>query len=244
MEPWIATDIKASRAQESSPGHDVLESGMSRHLPLEPPRILLFHKPYGVLSQFTDGAGRPTLADYVREPGLYAAGRLDADSEGLLVLTSTAWVKSRLMDPAPETEACWAQVEVAAGVDVEAALARLRGRRARRRTHAPGAGASTPGNGGAHAAPGLKGCRSASADPARGRGTGGSVDDLSRNQVRRMAATVGLPTLRLVRAAVGPWRLDGLASGGIRRVRAFRRAISPRPAGVKALRRPALEHRG
>ena len=61
-----------------------------------PPRILLFHKPYGVLSQFTDAAGRPTLTDFVREPGLYAAGRLDFDSEGLLVLTSTAWVKTRL----------------------------------------------------------------------------------------------------------------------------------------------------
>ena len=100
---------------------------MSRNVPLDPPRILLFHKPYGVLAQFTDGNGRPTLADYVREPGLYAAGRLDADSEGLLVLTSTAWVKARLMDPAQETpKTYWAQVEIAPGVDVEAALEALR----------------------------------------------------------------------------------------------------------------------
>jgi 23S rRNA pseudouridine2457 synthase len=200
---------------------------MSRNVPVEPPRILLFHKPYGVLCQFTDGAGRATLADYVREPGLYAAGRLDADSEGLLVLTSTAWVKARLTDPAHETpKTYWAQVEVLPDVDIEAALERLREgveladgptRPARARRLDPEA------TGGAHVAPGLKGLphRDPPIRPRPGRETAWieiTITEGRNRQVRRMAAAVGLPTLRLVRVAVGPWRLDGLASGAVRRV--------------------------
>ncbi len=200
---------------------------MTRGAPLEPPRILLFHKPYGVLTQFTDASGRPTLADYVREPGLYAAGRLDADSEGLLVLTSTAWVKSRLMDPAHETpKTYWAQVEVAPGVEVETALAQLRAgvelsdgptRPARTRRLDPDA------TGGPHAAPGLVGLprREPPVQPRAGRETAWielTITEGRNRQVRRMGAAVGLPTLRLIRVGVGPWRLDGLASGALRRI--------------------------
>ncbi len=200
---------------------------MTRGAPVEPPRILLFHKPYGVLTQFTDEAGRPTLADYVREPGLYAAGRLDADSEGLLILTSTAWVKSRLTDPAHETpKTYWAQVEVAPGVDVDVALEQLRAgvelsdgptRPARARRLDPEA------KGGPHAAPGLVGMprREPPVQPRAGRETTWielTITEGRNRQVRRMGAAVGLPTLRLIRVGVGPWRLDGLASGAVRRI--------------------------
>ncbi|MBZ0287928.1 MAG: pseudouridine synthase, partial [Anaerolineae bacterium] len=62
-------------------------------------RILRFWKPYGVLTKFTDAEGRPTLADYIDVPGVYAAGRLDLDSEGLLLLTDDARLSTRLTDP-------------------------------------------------------------------------------------------------------------------------------------------------
>ena len=67
-------------------------------------RVLLFNKPYGVLSQFTDGGGRPTLADYIDVPGVYAAGRLDRDSEGLLVLTDDGKLQARISAPKAGTE--------------------------------------------------------------------------------------------------------------------------------------------
>jgi len=200
---------------------------MTRNVPVDPPRILLFHKPYGVLSQFTDEAGRRTLADFVSEPGLYAAGRLDFDSEGLLILTSTAWVKSRLLDPAHVTaKTYWAQVEVGPDIDLEAALAGLREGvlladgptlPARARLLDPEATA------GPQAAPGLATLPPRD-PPVRPRGGCTpvwielTITEGRNRQVRRMCAAVELPALRLVRVAVGPWRLAGLASGAIRRV--------------------------
>src|SRR5512146_2897197 len=87
------------------------------------PRLLLLHKPFGVLCQFTDRAGRRTLADHVHVPGVYAAGRLDADSEGLVVLTDDGALQARIRDPRHALEKVyWAQVEGEMGSD---ALARL-----------------------------------------------------------------------------------------------------------------------
>ena len=86
-------------------------------------RLLLLHKPYGVLCQFTDREGRRTLADHVRVPGVYPAGRLDADSEGLVVLTDDGVLQARIADPRHELEKVyWVQVE---GDIPAAALARL-----------------------------------------------------------------------------------------------------------------------
>jgi 23S rRNA pseudouridine2457 synthase len=192
-----------------------------------------------VLSQFTDDAGRPTLADYVKEPGVYAAGRLDADSEGLLVLTDVPWVKARLNDPARGTAKTYrAQVELPPGVDAvdEAALDPLR------------AGITLP-DGPTRPAK----VRPLDADetaaqealppsrppvrPRAGCATAWlelTLTEGRNRQVRRMLAAVGLPTLRLVRVAVGPWRLDGLRPGQVRRVEGipaelFRRAPERRP---------------
>jgi 23S rRNA pseudouridine2457 synthase len=190
-----------------------------------------------VLSQFTGAAGRPTLADYVHEPGVYAAGRLDADSEGLLVLTDVPWVKTRLADPARGTEKTyWVQVELDGAHVEEAALRQLRAglvladgptRPARARRIDP---AATPAL--ASLAP-----RHPPVRPRAGRGTAWlelALTEGRNRQVRRMCAAVGLPTLRLVRVGVGPWRLDGLGPGKLRRVEGipaelFRRAPRPGP---------------
>ncbi len=173
-------------------------------------RLILFNKPYGVLSQFTDAEGRPTLADYIDLPGVYPAGRLDRDSEGLLLLTDDGALAHRLTHPKKATwKTYWVQVE---GDPNEADLQPLRegvslkdgpARPARARLiDTPELWPRTP--------------------PVRFRK---SVPDRwleirireGRNrQVRRMTAAIGLPTLRLVRVAVGDWRLDQLPPGRFR----------------------------
>src|SRR5688500_2542156 len=174
------------------------------------PQLILLNKPYGMLCQFTDdgqGPPRPTLADVVTMPGVYPAGRLDRDSEGLLLLTDDGRLQARIADPrfkAPKTYLV--QVE---GEPDEAALARLR----------QGVmlqdGPTRPAGAERIADPMLW----PRDPPVRFRK---SVADCwlritlreGRNrQVRRMTAAVGHPTLRLVRWAIGGWTLDGLAPG-------------------------------
>lgn len=173
-------------------------------------RLILFNKPYGVLTQFTGAAPEDTLAAYIDVPSVYAAGRLDKDSEGLLLLTDDGRLQARIADPKfklPKTYLV--QVE---GDVTEAALARLRKgvtlkdgptRPARaERIDPPALWPRDP--------------------PVRYRK---SVPDSwisltlseGRNrQVRRMTAEVGFPTLRLVRWQIGSWTLDGLAPGAWR----------------------------
>lgn len=173
-------------------------------------RLILFNKPYGVLAQFTDSRApveRPTLSAFVGVPGVYPAGRLDRDSEGLLLLTDDGALQARIADPRfklPKTYLV--QIE---GSPDEQALARLRqGVRLKD-------GPTRPAEVEAIAPPALW----PRDPPVRFRL---SVPDHwlrltireGRNrQVRRMTAAVGLPTLRLVRWAIGPWTLDGLAPG-------------------------------
>jgi pseudouridine synthase len=170
-------------------------------------RILRFWKPYGVLTQFTDKEGRPTLADYINVPGVYAAGRLDHDSEGLLLLTDSGSLNARLTDPKyahPRTY--WAQVE---RLPDEAALQRLRdgvdlndGR-----TH--------PAQARLIATPDLP----ERPVPIRYRKNVPTawleltLTEGRNRQVRRMTAAVGHPTLRLVRWAIGAVTLAGLQPG-------------------------------
>lgn len=175
-----------------------------------PHRHLLFYKPYGVLTQFTDesGTGRPTLKDYIRVPRVVAAGRLDADSEGLLLLTSDGALQHRLTDPRFEhPRTYWAQVE---GTPTEEALARLRQgvsiqdyttRPARARLLA--AEPDLP--------PRVPPIRARRAIPTAWLEL--ILTEGRNRQVRRMTASVGLPTLRLVRAAIGRLTLAGLAPG-------------------------------
>lgn len=171
-------------------------------------RILLFNKPFDVLSQFTDSDGRGTLADYIDRPGFYAAGRLDRDSEGLLVLTNHGPLQHRLSDPRHKLpKVYWAQVE---GEPDEAALGQLR------------RGVEIQGK---PTQPAKVECMDEPADlwprdpPIRYRANIPTswlrleITEGRNRQVRRMTAAVGHPTLRLIRYAVGPWTLDGIAPG-------------------------------
>lgn len=176
--------------------------------------LIAFNKPWGVLCQFTDRSTppRPTLAGFGLPPGVYPAGRLDRDSEGLLLLSDDGALAHRITDPRhklPKTY--WAQVE---GVPDPRQLAALREGVELRD------GRTRPATVRTIAPPALW----RRDPPVRHRQT---VPDAwlelvlreGRNrQVRRMTAAVGLPTLRLVRAAIGSWRLDGLAPGHWRRV--------------------------
>ncbi|MEW5889034.1 MAG: pseudouridine synthase [Pseudomonadota bacterium] len=114
--------------------------------------VILFNKPFGVLTQFTASDGRPTLKDYIPVLGVYPAGRLDADSEGLLLLTGDGRLQQRIADPRHKIELV--------------------------------------------------------------------LREGKNRQVRRMTAKIGFPTLRLIRYAIGPWTLAGLAPGQWRRVQA------------------------
>ena len=178
-------------------------------------RLILFNKPFGVLSQFTDRGtetARATLSDFIAVPGVYPAGRLDRDSEGLLLLTDDGALQAKIADPKfklPKTYLV--QVE---GMPGEAALAQLRqGVRLND-------GMTRPAEVEAIETPELW----PRDPPVRFRK---SVPDgwlrltirEGRNrQVRRMTAAVGLPTLRLVRWQVGEWTLDGIAPGKWREV--------------------------
>ena len=170
--------------------------------------VILFNKPYGVLCQFTPAAGRACLKDYIPVPGVYPAGRLDADSEGLLVLTGNGALQARIAEPRRKlAKTYWAQVE---GLPAAEALQLLCGgldlgdfftrpcvvRRidqpeglwpreppVRQRLHIPTAWLEL------------------------------ELKEGKNRQVRRMTAKIGHPTLRLIRWAVGPWTLDGLAPG-------------------------------
>lgn len=174
-------------------------------------RLILLNKPYDMLCQFTDGQGRATLADVLPVKGVYAAGRLDRDSEGLVVLTDDGRLQARIADPKHKLEKTYlAQVEGTPGPEALAALAggvMLKD------------GMTLPARARLVDAPVWLWPRD---PPIRVRK---SVPDAwleitlreGRNrQVRRMCAAIGLPCLRLIRWRVGDWGLDGLAPGAWR----------------------------
>jgi 23S rRNA pseudouridine2457 synthase len=178
-------------------------------------RLILFNKPFGVLSQFTDrgtDGTRATLSDFIDVPGVYPAGRLDRDSEGLLLLTDDGQLQARIADPRfklPKTYLV--QVEGEAGEDALAAL---------RRGVTLNDGPTRPADVDRIEAPALW----PRDPPVRFRK---SVPDCwirltireGRNrQVRRMTAAVGLPTLRLVREQIGEWTLGELQLGQWREI--------------------------
>lgn len=177
--------------------------------------ILLFNKPFGVLTQFRPVAGKQTLKDYIPVPDVYAAGRLDADSEGLLVLTDDGALQARISHPRyKEAKTYWAQVEgiptpealrqMAAGLDLGDFITRPC--QVRAIDEPPGLWPRTP--------------------PIRYRAAIPTswleirLKEGKNRQVRRMTAKVGYPTLRLIRAAIGSWTLDGLAPGQWRQLAA------------------------
>ncbi|MBH8580113.1 pseudouridine synthase [Bisbaumannia pacifica] len=177
--------------------------------------LYLLHKPYRMLSQFTDRAAgaerRATLADIIRVPGIYPAGRLDHDSEGLLLLSDDGELIHRISHPRHKQPKTYrVQVE---GVPDDAALEALR------RGVTLGDGPTRPAKVRRLDASGLAE-RDPPLDPRRHPVTTWlelTISEGRNRQVRRMTAHVGHPTLRLVRIAIGPWRLDGLAPGEWRR---------------------------
>jgi len=174
-------------------------------------RLILFNKPYGVLCQFTDrgneGSERPTLSGFIDTPDVYPAGRLDLDSEGLLLLTDDGRLQARIANPKFKTAKTYlAQLE---GDVTDAALAGLRSGVQLKDGH------TRPAEAERIPAPDLW----PRDPPVRFRK---SIPDgwirltirEGRNrQVRRMTAAVGHPTLRLVRWSIGDWTLDGIAPG-------------------------------
>lgn len=177
------------------------------------PSLLLFNKPFQVLTQFTSTDGKQTLKDFVAAPGLYPAGRLDYDSEGLVLLTNWGALQARLADPrwkAPKTYLV--QVEGEATLDQLKQL---------RRGVELNDGRTLPAGAEAIEAPAWLWPRT---PPVRFRKSiptcwiSLTIREGRNRQVRRMTAAVGLPTLRLIRWSVGPWTLEGLAPGESRAV--------------------------
>ena len=178
------------------------------------PRLLLLNKPFDVLTQFNDADGRATLKDFVPVPGVYPAGRLDRDSEGLLLLTNDGQLQARIADPKHKlAKTYWVQVEgevsaeqlrrLCEGVELNDGMTLPAEARA---LDEPQLWPRTP--------------------PVRFRKSVPTswlelvIREGRNRQVRRMTAAVGLPTLRLVRVRIGPWSLDGLQPGEWREVAA------------------------
>lgn len=171
------------------------------------PRLLLLNKPFQVLTQFTDDQGRKTLGDFVKVPGVYPAGRLDYDSEGLLLLTSDGRLQARISNPRHKQPKTYlVQVE---GTPSQEQLQKLR----------QGVilkdGPTLPAEARAIDPPDLWERN----PPVRFRKTVPThwleltICEGRNRQVRRMTAAVGLPTLRLIRTRIGPWSLGDLQPG-------------------------------
>ncbi len=175
--------------------------------------LIAFNKPFGVICKFSPEPGRPTLADFINVPNVYPAGRLDTDSEGLLLLTDDGVLQTRIADPQHKlAKRYWAQVE---GVPTDAALAQLRG--------GVNLGDTTtrPADARLIDEPDDLWPRD---PPIRYRAKIPTawieltLREGKNRQVRRMTAKVGFPTLRLVRAAIGNVRVEGLAPGTWREI--------------------------
>lgn len=197
--------------------------------------LYLLHKPFQVLSQFSDREGRQTLAQYIDVKDIYPAGRLDYDSEGLLLLSDDGELIHRISHPRhKQPKTYWAQVE---GQIDDAALKALR------QGITLKDGPTQPAKA-RRIEPPITALRQSPIDPKRHPSTSWlalTISEGRNRQVRRMTAHVGFPTLRLIRAAVGPWTLEGLAPGEWRKETLH----APRPANTPSSQRgrPATKRR-
>ena len=176
-------------------------------------RLILFNKPYQVLSQFSDGEGRQTLGDYINIPAVYAAGRLDRDSEGLLLLTDDGKLQQRLSNPRYKTWKTYL-VEIE-GIPHAEQITRLQ------RGVTLKDGPTLPAQVRMIDAPANLWPRH---PPVRFRKSIPTnwleikIREGRNRQVRRMTAAVGLPTLRLIRTQIGEWKLESLQPGEWREI--------------------------
>ncbi|SFC05028.1 23S rRNA pseudouridine2457 synthase [Marinospirillum celere] len=195
--------------------------------------LYLFYKPWQVLSQFTDDKGRSTLSDFIKVPDIYPAGRLDYDSEGLLLLTGDGELQARITHPEfklPKTY--WVQVE---GQITDEALQELsRGVELNDGKTRPARARHLP-------EPKLP-PRAEPVQPRPGKGTSWlelTLVEGRNRQVRRMTAHVGFPTLRLVRWSIGSWSLDKMKPGKLKMTQVHlptkesKVALKPRKKGVR-----------
>ena len=192
--------------------------------------MILFNKPYRVLSQFTDESGRATLADYLSAPGFRAAGRLDYDSEGLLLLTDDGALQQLIANPRHKLWKTYL-VQVEGEIDDRALEALVLGVELADGPSLPARARRT--------APPLLWPR---VPPVRVRQSVPdswlelSIREGRNRQVRRMTAAVGYPTLRLVRIRVGDWELGQLAPGEHRRTEVHMRAANQGPRAPRRQR--------
>lgn len=191
------------------PVHFLTQIRTALALPFPPmARLILFNKPYGVVTQFSPSGEKATLKSFISLPGVYPAGRLDTDSEGLLLLTDDGVLQARISDPKNKLPKIYRiQVE---GTPTDAQLEPLRHgvdlgnfltlpAQARLIDEPPGLWARNPP------------IRVRTAIPTRWLEI--TLHEGKNRQVRRMTARIGFPTLRLIRFAVGPWKLEGLKPG-------------------------------
>ena len=171
-------------------------------------KIILFNKPYGVLCQFTDPDGSATLGDYISVKNVYAAGRLDKDSEGLLLLTDNGTLQNKITDPKhKKAKTYWVQVEGEPNADKLKQLengVQLKD------------GITRPAKARVIAEPNNLWPRTPPVRERKNIPTSWlqlTIKEGKNRQVRRMTAAIGHPTLRLIRASIGQWQLEDLASG-------------------------------
>ncbi len=170
--------------------------------------IILLNKPFDVLCQFTDGQGRTTLADFVKQKNVYAAGRLDRDSEGLVVLTDDGKLQHKITDPKSKmAKTYWVQVE---GEISEDAVAQLKKGVTLKDcvTRPAKAKLISEPEGLWHRVPPIRERRHIPTSWIEL-----SITEGRNRQVRRMAAATGFPVLRLIRYSVGEWTIDNIKNG-------------------------------